>query len=166
MEQAFAGQPARPFPMPPGITIVSIDRRTGLRASPDAYCQPVISEVFIAGTEPTATCSVYAHQHMRLPHAFQRYPLNEQGQLVLPAAELDALLASEPHARLVDRARRLEVRLPDEMVSFPIRLVDGGQDPLADPRLTAFDTATWVGTDGRQAHVVWIDGQPHRRPGF
>jgi len=166
MEQAFAGQPARPFPMPPGITIVSIDRRTGLRASPDAYCQPVISEVFIAGTEPTETCSVYAHQHMRLPHAFQRYPLNEQGQLVLPAAELDALLASEPHARLVDRARRLEVRLPDEMVSFPIRLVDGGQDPLADPRLTAFDTATWVGTDGRQAHVVWIDGQPHRRPGF
>ena len=166
MEQAFSGIPPRPFPMPPGITIVPVDRRTGLRVAPRAYCRPVTSEVFIAGTEPTATCSVYAHQHLRLPHAFQRHPLNEQGQLVLPAAELDALLASEPHARLVDGARRLEVRLPDEVVSFPIRIVEGGTDPLSDPRLAAFDTATWVGTDGRQAHVIWIDGQPNRRAGF
>jgi membrane carboxypeptidase/penicillin-binding protein len=166
MEQAFSGVPARPFPMPSGITIVPVDRRTGLRVAPRAYCRPVISEVFIAGTEPTATCSVYAHQHLRLPHAFQRHPLNEQGQLVLPAAELDALLASEPHARLVDGARRLEVRLPDEVVSFPIRIVEGDAATLSDPRLAAFDTATWVGTDGRQAHVVWIDGQPNRRAGF
>ena len=85
---------------------------------------------------------------------------------MLPAAELDALLASEPHARLVDGARRLEVRLPDEVVSFPIRIVESGADKLSDPRLAAFDTATWVGTDGRQAHVVWIDGQPNRRAGF
>ncbi len=166
MDQAFSGIPPRPFPMPPGITIVSVDRRTGLRADPRAYCRPVISEFFIAGTEPTGTCSVYTHQHLRLPHAFQRHPLNEQGQLVLPAGELDALLASEPHARLVDGARRLEVRLPDEVVSFPIRIVDGGVDPLSDPRLAEFETATWVGTDGRQAHVVWIDGQPSRQAGF
>jgi penicillin-binding protein 1A len=165
MEQAFDGVTPRPFPVPPGIRMVSIDRRTGLRADPRSYCQPVISEAFIAGTEPTAFCSVYEHQRLRLPHSFQRFPLSERGELLLPAGELARLLAAEPHARLLDRARRLELRRPEELVSIPIRIVDDGALPRRDARLDAFDTATWVGTDGREARVVWIDGRPANRTG-
>jgi len=165
MEDAFAGAPARPFPMPPGIAIVAIDRRTGLRANPRSYCHPVISEVFVAGTEPTPSCSVFEHQRLRLPYSLQRFPLGERGELVIPDGELDLLLASEPQARLVDGSRRLEVRLPEEIVSIPVRFVVRGEAPPPDPRLDRFETATWVGKDGRAAHVVWIDGEPSRRIG-
>jgi penicillin-binding protein 1A len=161
MELASAGAPSRPFPMPPDITIVSVDRRTGLRADPQAYCSSVIPEVFIAGTEPTTACSVFAHQRLRLPYAFQRYPLGEQGELLLPAADLPALLSSEPHARLLDGATRLEVRLQNELVAIPARVV-GGPGALHDHRMDAMDTSTWVGRDGHSAHVVWIDGRPAR----
>lgn len=103
-----------------------------------------------------------------MPHSFQRYPLSEQGELLLPAADLDTLLTSEPQARLVDGARRIELRMPDEIVSIPIRIVhdspgDSGPD---DPRLAAFEPSTWVGKDGRQARIVWIDGRPERRAGL
>jgi len=168
MEDAFAGTAPRAFPMPPGITIVPIDRRTGLRADARSYCNPVLSEVFIAGTEPTASCSVFAHQLLRMPHNFQRYPLSEQGELLLPAADLDRLLTSEPHARLVDGARRIELRMPEEIVSIPIRIVHDRPGDLGpdDPRLAAFEPSTWVGKDGRQARIVWIDGLPERRAGL
>ena len=165
MERAFAGEKTRPFPMPPDIKTVSIDRRTGLRANPRAYCHPVISESFVAGTEPTESCSVYAHQRLRLPHSFQRFRISEQGELILPLAELDALLSAEPHARLVDRARRLEVRMPDEIVSMPVRIVDEASRPAQDARLAPFNTATWVGQDGRPAQVEWIEGRTTRRTG-
>ena len=166
MEEAFAGAATRQFPMPPGISIVSIDRRTGLRANPRAYCHPVISEAFVSGTEPTRSCSVYEHQRLRMPYSFQRFPIGEEGELLLPGRELDHLLASEPHARLVDRARRLEVRRPDEIVSIPIRIIQEGAGPPRDARLDAFETATWVGKDGRAARVVWIDGRTHIRTGL
>ena len=85
---------------------------------------------------------------------------------MLPAAELDRILAAEPHVTLADRARRLEVRRPREIVSTPVRLVHDATTSRPDPRLEAFDTATWVGTDGREARVVWIDGQTQRRAGL
>jgi hypothetical protein len=166
MEGAFSGATTRELPMPPGITIVSIDRRTGLRAHPRAYCHPVISEAFVAGTEPTRSCSVYEHQRLRMPHSFQRYPLNEQGEILVPERELHRLLASEPHALLVDGARRLEVRLPDEVVSIPIRIVTAGRAEPPDPRLEPFEIATWVGKDGRPARIVWIDGATRLRAGL
>jgi penicillin-binding protein 1A len=161
MEEALSERAPREFPMPPGISIVTIDRRTGLRADRRAYCHPVLAEVFASGTEPTEVCSVYEHQRRRLPHPWQRYPLSERHELLLPAQQIDVLLAAEPHAHLIDRARQLEVRLPDETVSIPIRLVPG-RDDRHDARLDAFETATWVGKDGRAARVVWMDGRPSR----
>ena len=140
------------------------DRRTGLRVNARAYCQPIIAEAFVAGTEPTELCSVYEHQRRRTPYSFQRYPLGDHGELLIPTWELDLLLAGEPHARLVDRARTLEIRLPQETVSIPIRLTDG-ERPVPDPRFGPLETATWVGTDGRPARVVWMDGSTHPPPG-
>jgi penicillin-binding protein 1B len=55
MKGALAGIPPRPFAVPPtNIVFVEIDAQTGLRASP--YCPKIISESFIAGTEPIEVC--------------------------------------------------------------------------------------------------------------
>jgi penicillin-binding protein 1B len=55
MKGALAGTTPRPLPVPPtNVVFVDIDAQTGLRASP--YCPKVISESFIAGTEPIEVC--------------------------------------------------------------------------------------------------------------
>jgi len=53
MKVATDGKPKVDFPRPPGVTTVSIDRRTGELPYPDDT--DVMDEVFLAGTEPTAT---------------------------------------------------------------------------------------------------------------
>lgn len=53
MRAAHQGSPATDFPVPPGISRVSIDPKTGLRASTDQT--DAITEVFLTGTEPTET---------------------------------------------------------------------------------------------------------------
>jgi penicillin-binding protein 1B len=55
MKGALAGMQPRPLPVPAtNIVFVDIDAQTGLRAGP--YCPKVISESFIAGTEPIEVC--------------------------------------------------------------------------------------------------------------
>jgi penicillin-binding protein 1A len=49
MEKALAGRPPVDFPVPPGVTYVSIDPANGLRAAPGGAS---VREVFVAGTEP------------------------------------------------------------------------------------------------------------------
>ena len=165
MEETYAGRQAQPYPMPGGITVVPIDRRTGLRANPRAYCRPVISEVFVAGTEPTESCSVYEHQRLRLPYAFQAFDLNDEGRLVVPSDKLYEILDRTPNASLVDGQRRLEVRLPTETVSIPIDIVPVPYGPpmQPDPRLAEFDVESWIGKDGQPAEILWVDGRPQRR---
>jgi penicillin-binding protein 1A len=164
MEQALDALPEREFPMPPGLSVVSVDRRTGLRVNPKAYCRQVISEVFVAGTEPTQLCTVYEHQRIRLPYAFQRYSLNASGALVVPADELDALLVEEPTARVTDRGRRLEAERRNgdrvETVSIALEIVAPTQVDASPGRrrpMLPYDTTGWVGTDGRPARVVNLD---------
>jgi len=168
MQQAVADLPVRDFPMPEGLTVVSIDRRTGLLANPKAYCRQVIPEVFVTGSEPTALCSVYEHQRLRLPYPFQRYPLDENGNLIVPATDLDALLAHEEGVRVLDRGRRLEAERVTgdrvETVAIGLEIVEsdeGDEQVSAHRRLLPYDTIGWVGTDGRQARVEWLE--PGRR---
>jgi len=170
MEKALAASPEMDFPMPQRLAVVSVDRRTGLRANPKAYCRHVMPEVFVAGTEPTRLCSVYEHQRLRLPYPFQRYPLDENGALVIPADELDALLIEEPTARVVDRGRRLEAERREngrtEMVSISLYVAEPTEVASPSTRrprpMLPYDTTSWIGTDGRQARVVQLD--PGRRP--
>jgi penicillin-binding protein 1A len=53
MKSATDGKPRVDFPRPPGVQTVTIDRRTGELPYPDD--PDVMDEVFLAGTEPTAT---------------------------------------------------------------------------------------------------------------
>jgi penicillin-binding protein 1A len=55
MKVADEGRPRVDFPRPPGVTTVTIDQRTGSLPYPDD--PDVLDEVFLAGTEPTATAS-------------------------------------------------------------------------------------------------------------
>jgi len=53
---ALADKPAVPFRMPEGLTLIPIDRRTGMRADPGA--PNTIMEAFKPGTGPADTYSV------------------------------------------------------------------------------------------------------------
>ena len=56
MKGAQAGARGGTFaPVPPGVVFVDIDKQTGLLATPS--CPQVVSEAFVAGTEPHEYCS-------------------------------------------------------------------------------------------------------------
>ncbi|MEP7119528.1 MAG: PBP1A family penicillin-binding protein [Byssovorax sp.] len=55
MREAHKKRPAADFPVPAGVSRVAIDPETGLRAYPGQ--ENAISEVFLAGTEPTETAT-------------------------------------------------------------------------------------------------------------
>jgi penicillin-binding protein 1A len=67
MKTALADQPAKEFQVPPGINLIAIDRRTGLRASAETD-GPTIMEAFKPGTEPPSSYSIIGVQdHMGRP---------------------------------------------------------------------------------------------------
>ena len=51
--------PIEDFEVPPNLTFVTIDRKTGLLASP--ICKYPFKEVFLPGTEPTRYCTLQDH---------------------------------------------------------------------------------------------------------
>jgi penicillin-binding protein 1A len=55
MREAHKKRPAADFPVPAGVTRVTIDPATGLRAYPEQ--KDAIEEVFLTGTEPTETAT-------------------------------------------------------------------------------------------------------------
>lgn len=162
MEEALTTLPDEDFFRPGRVREVRIDRQTGLVANRHAYCRDVVTEVFVAGTEPARFCSVFHHQQLRLPYPFQRYSLGEDGAIEIPADHLDALLEQERSVRIADGGRRLEAvhsvgeRL--ETVRLPLRVLP--PSPPAEPpasRVLPFDMTGWVGKDGRPATVHWLD---------
>ena len=158
MKRALDGLPEEDFERPAGITLVAIDRATGLKATAEAGCGQVLTEAFISGTEPTAFCSVYRHRQLRMPYPLQRYALDEQGQLLLPADELDAILAHEVDVYLIDGGQRLEAHLGDEIVTLGIRILPAQRRrPLPDSLEERYDVTGWLGHDGRPARVVWLN---------
>ncbi len=57
MTRAMAGRASVPFEVPEGITFADIDPATGQLAGP--RCPATSTEVFLAGTEPTAMCLLH-----------------------------------------------------------------------------------------------------------
>ncbi len=60
MKRALAGRPNLPFSVPPGVSLVDIDRDTGLLALPG--CPRVTAEAFLAGTAPATWCQLHHFQ--------------------------------------------------------------------------------------------------------
>jgi penicillin-binding protein 1A len=158
MEQAKDYLPNEEFYRPSNITVVAVDRKTGLKANLRADCDSVISEVFIKGSEPTAYCSRAQHQKLAFPYPFQRYPLNEQGAIVIPERELAELLDAEMDVFLVDGASRLEAHTDKGVFTLPLQVIDGAKR-APPPRWLRerFDITEWRGLDGRKADIVFID---------
>jgi 1A family penicillin-binding protein len=61
MQQATRDKPARIFPVPSGVTQVSIDTETGQLAT--GNCPHTRMEYFVSGTEPTVTCSLHPEEN-------------------------------------------------------------------------------------------------------
>jgi penicillin-binding protein 1A len=59
MKTALAGKPAMPFRVPPGIKLIRVDLKTGVRAGPDT--QRAILEAFKPGTAPPDNNSVVGY---------------------------------------------------------------------------------------------------------
>lgn len=143
------------FPVPPRVTFVSIDRKTGLKRNAAAGCESVISEAFIEGTEPTAYCSKAHHELLHFPYPFQRYAINEQGELEVPRNELESLLEQETDVYLVDGGRRLEAYMPDGVLSLPVKVAPPTEPaPLPTWATRRFDPSLWQGLDGRRPNVI------------
>jgi penicillin-binding protein 1A len=64
MEKALAGQTPTDFPRPAGIVTSPIDAKSGLLPGPLTPPQWVRTEVFIAGTQPTATSAVWVQRQV------------------------------------------------------------------------------------------------------
>ena len=157
MERVAKEREAVEFSRPAGITVVAVDRNTGLRANPAAGCNPVFSEVFAAGTEPTGYCSRAAHRLGQLPYSLQRYEFNEAGELEIPSVELDAMLEGDLSYRLSTDGRTLNVANGAERVVLPIRRIPGGDAGELPARIQRrVDPSEWVGNDGRRARVILV----------
>jgi penicillin-binding protein 1A len=152
---AYENVPPTDFAIPDGVVVATVDRHTGLLASDAAGCTAVLSETFLAGTEPTTYCSAAEHARIRLPYPFQRYPLDGNGALAIPAADLDRLLASEPAVHMSGWfGKRLETTTPEGPVSLEVERIEGAPVSQVPSELEGMvDASTWVGHDGRPARV-------------
>jgi membrane peptidoglycan carboxypeptidase len=149
--------PAEEFHRPPGITIVTIDRETGLKASRAAGCSPVLAEVFVSGTEPNEYCSHDEHLLHKYPYPLQRFHLNEVGELEIPSTELDRLLANDLSLQLSADGKTLKAFSNGKPVSVKLRRIPGGSTGELPARIARqVDPSEWVGTDGRRAEVILI----------
>jgi membrane carboxypeptidase/penicillin-binding protein len=157
MKSALESRPVRDFPRPEGLTLVSIDRETGLRANPRAGCESVVVEAFVSGTEPTELCTRAHHRRLAMPYPLQRFPINERGELEISSDDLDRLLATDLSLMLSPSGQEIIAFTSHGRLSMDIALVPGSTASPLPPRvLERFDPATWTGKDGRPATVEMV----------
>jgi penicillin-binding protein 1A len=169
IQHALKDQPPEKFPRPSSISFVPVDRKTGLKASVETHCQPVILEAFLRGTEPTALCSEAQHFRVSLPYYLQRYQFNRKNELRIDAEALRQLLQQSGGELSLDEATRSLVwNRPDGnwVIALDIgrrdlrEILDGsaGLDPAygTDPGVSNPPPPQRVGVDGREATMVLI----------
>jgi penicillin-binding protein 1A len=156
MEEALHDAPPVPFPEVEGVAHASVDHATGLRAVETAGCVEIINESFLQGTEPTQDCSAAEHARLRLPWILQRYDLDEDGALLVPADDLASLLAAEPSMSVDAPRKTLTLASPEGTVTVRLSVVSGGTPRVPAAIEGKVDPAAWLGKDGRPADVVLL----------
>jgi penicillin-binding protein 1A len=186
MDAALAGTPPEPFPRPANVVQVAIDRRTGLRASPEAGCVDVLMESFVEGSAPEGSCDRAEHVRLGLPHPLQHFPIDGAGRLLLSPSDLawltgrqgcrvesgggGAHLATDYGLSHLDVPFDLEgdpaADLVGYAVPYPERVVGGrgvrlqpDGEPIARGNAdgSVLPEGRWVGLDGKDAVVVDAD---------
>ena len=152
MEEVLEDMPPQEFPQPDGLARASIDRAPGMRADVAAGCVEIVTETYLAGSEPTTSCSAAEHARLLLPWTLQRYPLDPDGSLVIPDEDLPGLLSTDPTVQ-VDAASGT---IAAGGASLSFRLVAGRSSRLPAALEGQVDPSTWVGKDGRPAEVVLL----------
>jgi penicillin-binding protein 1A len=160
-ERALEGKPVEDFERPGGVSFVTVDRRTGKRATAESGCDPafMILESFVNGTEPAAVCSPTEHWRLTLPYYLQRFEVNESKQLVATPEELAAVLQSGPQqVRLSEDGSALEAfDAAGASMSIPLALAEPAdrarlKDLISTPAAPPAEDAP-RGLDGRFATV-------------
>jgi len=158
MERAYADRDTPEFPVPGGITRVSVDPHTGLKANREAGCAAVLSESFLVGTEPMRYCTPQHHAREGFPAPFLRYAIDDNGAIAVPSNELERLLAEETDVYLVDNGTSLEAHTPGGVFRLPVAVLPPVEEPdRADWIRQRFDPDTWRGQDGRRARIIVLD---------
>jgi len=170
LQNALKDHPPEKFPRPSSISFVPVDRRTGLKASVETHCQPIILEAFLRGTEPTALCSEAQHFRVSLPYYLQRYQFNRKNELRIDGEGLRQLLQQSGGELSLDEATRsLVLHRPegDWVIALDIGRRDireimdemagagSGTDTQAEG-LSPVSPPRRVGIDGREATMVLI----------
>jgi membrane peptidoglycan carboxypeptidase len=164
MQETFRDQPPVPFPEVEGVVHASVDHATGLRAVETAGCVEVLNETFLMGTEPSHDCSAAEHARLRLPWILARYDLDDDGALVVPDADLTALLATEPFLTADAGRRTLSLASPDGAATLRLHVVPGGTARLPVALEGKIDPAELLGKDGRPAEIVLLGESSRAEP--
>lgn len=128
MEPATKGQEGADWPMPSTVTKALVDPRTGLLAA--AGCAESREEYFVRGSEPREACGANAHLRLRLPFFLQRYPLDAEGRLVLPEADIEARVAQYPGTVRREAPDRLAVSWGGTPFTVPIKVAPPREGPV------------------------------------
>jgi len=170
IQNALKGKPQEKFPRPSSISFVPVDRRTGLKASVESKCDPIILEAFLHGTEPTALCSEQQHFRISLPYYLQRFQFNRKNELRIDGDGLRHLLQQSGGELSLDEATRSLVwhrSEGDMVIALDIgrrdlrEVLDEGTDTQAAGLTDASGMSLpspphRAGVDGREATVVLI----------
>ena len=170
LQAALKDKPVERFSRPSNISYVPVDRRTGLRASAETHCQPIILEAFLRGTEPTASCSEAQHFRISLPYYLQRCQFNRKNELRIEADGLHQLLDQAEGDLVLDEVNRalvLHREEGDQTIPLDIghrdwrdfleglRADQGGQSSAGEG-IPSTAAPRRAGVDGREATVVLI----------
>src|SRR5207249_6827143 len=141
MRSALKDKPVEKFSRPASISFVPVDRRTGLKASVETHCQPIILEAFLRGTEPTMPCSEAEHFRISLPYYLQRFQFNRHQELRVDADGLRRLLQQGAgEISIAEEERSLVLRDADGERTIPL---DIGRRELRDVIESLKDGGTW-----------------------
>jgi len=128
MEVAAKGQENVNWSMPQNIVYLPVCSETGMRAGMDSPCRSIVEEPFIKGREPQTVCTRAAHERVRLPYFLQRYNFDSDGKLLVPPADLRALINLYPAVLSKAGKDQVQVTWGGETRTLSVDLPEGDDD--------------------------------------